>query len=179
MWGWGVVVLCVPLFACCSYLLIIPPPPLPPSISLPLQILVVVSHSQDFLNGVCSNMMVMQNRKLRYWGGNYDTYLKTRAEQDSAQLKEFKKQQVRGWGGRWPGGRDRSQSHCLHVRRKLLCVYPNPFPLSLFPSSGVYPRNQAVHLVVRHVRQLGAAGQVAPEDPGQDGGGGPRAGALL
>jgi ATP-binding cassette, subfamily F, member 2 len=57
------------------------------------KILIVVSHSQDFLNGVCTNMMVMQNRKLRYWGGNYDMYLKTRSEQDSAQLKEFKKQQ--------------------------------------------------------------------------------------
>ena len=63
------------------------------------KILVVVSHSQDFLNGVCSNMMVMQNRKLRYWGGNYDTYLKTRSEQDSAQLKEYKKQQVRSLTG--------------------------------------------------------------------------------
>ena len=57
-------------------------------------ILVVVSHSQDFLNGVCNNMMVMQNRKLRYWGGNYDMYVKTRLEQDASQETEYKKQQA-------------------------------------------------------------------------------------
>jgi ATP-binding cassette, subfamily F, member 2 len=54
---------------------------------------VVVSHSQDFLNGVCNNIMVMQDRKLRTWSGNYDMYVQTRAEQDAAQEKEFKKQQ--------------------------------------------------------------------------------------
>ena len=58
-----------------------------------LQILVVVSHSQDFLNGVCTNMMVMQQRQLRYWGGNYDTYVSTRQEQDTNTLKMYKKQQ--------------------------------------------------------------------------------------
>jgi ATP-binding cassette, subfamily F, member 2 len=58
-----------------------------------LQILIVVSHSQDFLNGVCTNMMVMQQRQLRYWGGNYDTYVSTRTEQDTNQLKMYKKQQ--------------------------------------------------------------------------------------
>jgi len=31
------------------------------------KLLVVVSHSQDFLNGVCTSMMVMQQKKLRYW----------------------------------------------------------------------------------------------------------------
>lgn len=57
------------------------------------KILVVVSHSQDFLNGVCTNMMVMQQRKLRYWGGNYDAYIQTRAEQDRNQWTLYKKQQ--------------------------------------------------------------------------------------
>jgi len=42
------------------------------------KILIVISHSQDFLNGVCTDTMVMQQQKLRYWGGNYDAYLKTR-----------------------------------------------------------------------------------------------------
>lgn len=28
-------------------------------------ILVLISHSQDFLNGVCTNMMQLQNRKVR------------------------------------------------------------------------------------------------------------------
>lgn len=57
------------------------------------KILVVVSHSQDFLDGVCTNMMVMQQRQLRYWGGNYSTYCSTREEQDINQLKLYKKQQ--------------------------------------------------------------------------------------
>jgi ATP-binding cassette subfamily F protein 2 len=58
------------------------------------KILVVISHSQDFLNGVCTDMMVMQQQKLKYWSGNYDSYCKTRAEQDTNQLKLFKKQQA-------------------------------------------------------------------------------------
>lgn len=57
------------------------------------KILVVISHSQDFLNGVCTDTMVMQRQKLRYWGGNFDTYVQTRVEQDRNQLTLFKKQQ--------------------------------------------------------------------------------------
>ncbi len=57
------------------------------------KILIVISHSQDFLNGVCTNMMVLQQRKLRYWGGNYDMYKKTKTEQDLNQFKLYKKQQ--------------------------------------------------------------------------------------
>lgn len=57
------------------------------------KILVIVSHSQDFLDGVCTDIMVMQQQKLKYWGGNYSTYVKTRKEQDINQLKLYKKQQ--------------------------------------------------------------------------------------
>jgi len=57
------------------------------------KILVVTSHSQDFLNGVCTDMMVMQQRKLRYWSGNFDTYVKTRSDQDTNTIKLYKKQQ--------------------------------------------------------------------------------------
>lgn len=58
------------------------------------KILIVISHSQDFLNGVCTDMMVMQQQKLRYWSGNYDQYLKTRTEQETNQIKLYKKQQA-------------------------------------------------------------------------------------
>lgn len=58
------------------------------------KILIVISHSQDFMNGVCTNMMVLQEQKLRYWSGNYDAYVKTRTEQDTNQIKLYKKQQV-------------------------------------------------------------------------------------
>jgi len=56
--------------------------------------LVVISHSQDFLNGVCTDMMVMQQQKLKYWSGNFDTYLKTRSDQEVNQIKLYKKQQT-------------------------------------------------------------------------------------
>lgn len=57
------------------------------------KILVVVSHSQDFLDGVCTETMVLQEKKLKYWSGNYSTYVRTRKEQDVNQLKLYKKQQ--------------------------------------------------------------------------------------
>jgi ATP-binding cassette, subfamily F, member 2 len=56
------------------------------------KILIIVSHSQDFLNGVCTDMMVMQEKGLKYWSGNFDTYVRTRREQDVNQLKMYKKQ---------------------------------------------------------------------------------------
>ncbi|AEO63135.1 uncharacterized protein THITE_2108033 [Thermothielavioides terrestris NRRL 8126] len=55
--------------------------------------LVLVSHSQDFLNGVCTNMIDMRQKKLLYYGGNYDSYVKTRAEQETNQMKAYHKQQ--------------------------------------------------------------------------------------
>ena len=52
-------------------------------------ILVIVSHSQDFLNGVCNNVMHMDQRKLKVYGGNYDTFMKTRAELMESQMKQY------------------------------------------------------------------------------------------
>jgi len=55
--------------------------------------LVLVSHSMDFLNGVCSQMIDMREKKLIYYGGNYDSYTKTRSEQETNQMKAYQKQQ--------------------------------------------------------------------------------------
>jgi ATP-binding cassette, subfamily F, member 2 len=55
--------------------------------------LVLVSHSQDFLNGVCTNMIDMRQKQLLYYGGNYDSYVKTRSEQEVNQTKAYEKQQ--------------------------------------------------------------------------------------
>lgn len=55
--------------------------------------LVLVSHSQDFLNGVCSNMIDMRDNKLMAYGGNYDSYAKTREELETNQMKQYAKQQ--------------------------------------------------------------------------------------
>ncbi|KAL1887102.1 ABC transporter ATP-binding protein arb1 [Ceratocystis pirilliformis] len=55
--------------------------------------LILVSHSMDFLNGVCNNMIDMRIRTLLYYGGNYDSYIKTRTEQETNQMKAYTKQQ--------------------------------------------------------------------------------------
>jgi len=57
-------------------------------------ILVLVSHSQDFLNGVCSNILLMQQGKLTIYSGNYDTFCSTKSEQDESQMKLYKKEQA-------------------------------------------------------------------------------------
>ncbi|KAH0367515.1 ABC transporter domain-containing protein, partial [Aureobasidium melanogenum] len=55
--------------------------------------LILVSHSMDFLNGVCTNMIDMRMKQLMYYGGNYDSYAKTRTEQEVNQQKAYEKQQ--------------------------------------------------------------------------------------
>ena len=53
------------------------------------RILILVSHSQDFLNGVCTNMIDMRLKELQLYGGNYDSYVKTRAELETNQMKQY------------------------------------------------------------------------------------------
>ncbi|KAI4734206.1 hypothetical protein E4T50_15259 [Aureobasidium sp. EXF-12298] len=55
--------------------------------------LILVSHSMDFLNGVCTTMIDMRQKQLLYYGGNYDSYAKTRTEQEINQQKAYEKQQ--------------------------------------------------------------------------------------
>jgi ATP-binding cassette subfamily F protein 2 len=56
--------------------------------------LVVISHSQDFLNGVCTNIIhLTPKRKLQVYTGNYDTFIKTKAENETNQMKKWKKEQ--------------------------------------------------------------------------------------
>eukprot|EP00891_Asterochloris_glomerata_P004353 jgi/Astpho2/4353/fgenesh1_pg.00066_%23_4_t len=57
------------------------------------RILLLVSHSQDFMNGVCTNVIAMHQQKLHYYGGNYDTYIRTRQEQEDAQMKQYRWEQ--------------------------------------------------------------------------------------
>ncbi|KAG6511994.1 hypothetical protein ZIOFF_030083 [Zingiber officinale] len=57
------------------------------------RILVVVSHSQDFLNGVCTNIIHMQSKKLKLYSGNYDQYVQTRSELEENQMKQYKWEQ--------------------------------------------------------------------------------------
>jgi ATP-binding cassette subfamily F protein 2 len=58
------------------------------------RILLLVSHSQDFLNNVCTHMIHFNNsRKLVYYDGNYDQWCKTKAEKEENQWKQFKWEQ--------------------------------------------------------------------------------------
>merc|ERR1712025_791543 len=52
-------------------------------------ILVIISHSQDFLNGVCNNIMHMDKQKLKVYGGNYDVFMRTRMELLENQMKQY------------------------------------------------------------------------------------------
>jgi ATP-binding cassette subfamily F protein 2 len=57
-------------------------------------ILVITSHSQDFMDTVCTNMMDLTfKKKLIYYGGNYSTYVRTKAENEVNQMKAYDKQQ--------------------------------------------------------------------------------------
>jgi len=57
--------------------------------------IVMTSHSEDFMNGVCTEIMQLTvDNKLVYWGGNYDTYVKTRSEVEVNQMKAWEKEQT-------------------------------------------------------------------------------------
>lgn len=45
------------------------------------------------MNGVCTNIILLRQNKLHYYKGNYDTYVRTRAEQEENQMKLYKKEQ--------------------------------------------------------------------------------------
>mmetsp|Transcript_22140 Transcript_22140/g.55558 ORF Transcript_22140/g.55558 Transcript_22140/m.55558 type:complete len:601 (+) Transcript_22140:89-1891(+) len=55
--------------------------------------ILMISHSQDFLNNVCTHTIHLTRAKLVYYGGNYDTFIKTKAENEVNQLKAYNKQQ--------------------------------------------------------------------------------------
>merc|ERR1719416_114238 len=56
--------------------------------------IIMTSHSEDFMNGVYTEIMQLTvDQKLVYWGGNYDSYVKTRVELEVNQLKAYEKEQ--------------------------------------------------------------------------------------
>ncbi|KAG9396887.1 ABC transporter subfamily F member 2-like [Carpediemonas membranifera] len=56
--------------------------------------LVMVSHSADFLDAVCNKIMLLENRHLSYWGGNYSSYLRARQDKEVDQMARYKKEQA-------------------------------------------------------------------------------------
>jgi ATP-binding cassette subfamily F protein 2 len=55
--------------------------------------LLFTSHSEDFMNGVCTNIMQLTEKgNLVTWAGNYDQYMKTRTELEKNQMTKWKKE---------------------------------------------------------------------------------------
>lgn len=57
------------------------------------KILLVVSHSQDFLNGVCTHIVNHTRKRLMYYSGNYDSFVRTKSEKEEEQEKRYKAEQ--------------------------------------------------------------------------------------
>lgn len=53
------------------------------------RILVLISHSQDFLNGVCTNIIHLTKKRLKYYTGNYEAFVRTRMELLENQMKQY------------------------------------------------------------------------------------------
>merc|ERR1712060_540690 len=53
--------------------------------------LILVSHSQDFLNGVCSHILWMTDNRFKYYVGNYDQYMERRTIDEANQQKKYEK----------------------------------------------------------------------------------------
>ncbi|KAJ3342827.1 hypothetical protein HDU93_000957 [Gonapodya sp. JEL0774] len=50
----------------------------------------LISHSQDFLNGICTDIIHLHNRKLDYYTGDYDTFVTVRSQKDATLSKKAK-----------------------------------------------------------------------------------------
>jgi len=58
------------------------------------RILLMVSHSQDFLDGVCTHMVHLSPaKKLVYYDGNYSQFVKTKSEKEENQWKQYRWEQ--------------------------------------------------------------------------------------
>lgn len=53
------------------------------------KILLLISHSQEFLNNVCTNIVHMGRKRLEYYTGNYDSFEQTRSEKEDNQMKKY------------------------------------------------------------------------------------------
>jgi ATP-binding cassette subfamily F protein 2 len=56
--------------------------------------LLVVSHSADFLNAVCTHTVRLHRQSLCYYGGNYDSFCATLADEERVQARAYEKQQA-------------------------------------------------------------------------------------
>ena len=54
--------------------------------------LLLISHDKNILNEICSGIGVFQNKKIVFYTGNYETYLKTKALQDKVLIRQAEKE---------------------------------------------------------------------------------------
>lgn len=91
------------------------------------RILVMISHSQDFLNGVCTNMIHLHNGRLNYYGGNYDAYVQTRREKEENQMKQYYWEQdqiahIKEYIGRFGSGNAKMASQAKSKEKVLMKI---------------------------------------------------------
>ncbi len=55
---------------------------------------IIISHDRDFLNATTTHTLELSQQKLNYYGGNYDFYLKERAQRLAGQQAAYAKQQA-------------------------------------------------------------------------------------
>ncbi|KAL7068568.1 ABC transporter family protein [Cryptosporidium serpentis] len=53
---------------------------------------IIVSHSRDFLNQVCTDIIHFSDNKLKYYKGNYDTFEQTRSNELKLRMKQIEQQ---------------------------------------------------------------------------------------
>jgi len=58
------------------------------------KILLTVSHDREFLNTVCTDIIHLERKKLVYYRGNFDQFVKTREELRRHQAVQYEKQQM-------------------------------------------------------------------------------------
>jgi ATP-binding cassette subfamily F protein 3 len=51
--------------------------------------IILVSHDRGFLNEVCTDTIEFKNKKLTYYKGNYDTFIKLKTEQTKNAIREY------------------------------------------------------------------------------------------
>jgi ATP-binding cassette, subfamily F, member 2 len=108
-------------------------------------ILVITSHSADFMDSVCTNIMDLTfKKKLVYYTGDYSTYVRTKAENETNQMKAYSKQ----------------QDEIKHIKS---CVSICPLRFFLCP-----PRLTLLYLQLhrfrRYIRQSRQTGKIEAED---------------
>lgn len=91
------------------------------------RILIMISHSQDFLNGVCTNMIHLHNGRLNYYGGNYDAYVQTRREKEENQMKQYHWEQdqirhIKDYIGRFGSGNAKMASQAKSKEKVLMKI---------------------------------------------------------